>query len=105
MKEQKEGHQADQLMKLFQEVANHQPDSLEEEDLIEKDETEEQEEYIELDILNLPPRREVHGARKKPMSFSFTSPFVRLSLVIIVLLIVVFILYYFGALDFPFLPF
>ncbi len=54
-------HQADKLMELFQEVANHQPDDKEPME----DEEMKRDEYVELDVLNLPPRREVHGNKKR----------------------------------------
>lgn len=103
MKERNERHQADQLMKLFQEVANHQPEDYEEEEGIEEKVTEERsyDEYVELDLLNLPPRREVHGQRKVRYSLSFSSPFFRLFFIIILIVVIVFILYYVGVLQFP----
>lgn len=92
-------NQADNLMKLFQEVANHTP---EEEHIDELDEEQDEykaeylkDSYVELDLLNLPPRREVHGERKNRYSFSLMNPITRLLLVMLVVIVTIIILIYF----------
>lgn len=87
------GNQADKLMELFQEVANHNSDDFDEPSFEHEEKERTNEEYVELDILNLPPRREVHSNKKSKYSFSLTRPIVRLTFIII-LLIVVFVLFY-----------
>lgn len=85
-------HQADKLMELFQEVANHQPDDKEPME----DEEMKRDEYVELDVLNLPPRREVHGNKKGKYSFSLARPSVRLFVVIVFVIAILCLVYSFN---------
>jgi len=95
MSDQKEGHQADKLMELFREVANHNPEEMNEEEVIDfTEQVEEEADYVELDLLNLPPRREVHRKNKGRYSFSLAKPFTRLLIVIIILLLILSLTYY-----------
>src|SRR5690606_13467854 len=92
MNEHNRRHQADKLMELFQELANHQPDDkepMQEEEM-------KRHEYVELDVLNLPPRREVHGNKKGKYSFSLTRPSVRLFVVIVFVIAILCLVYYFN---------
>lgn len=88
--------QAAELRKLFDEVqgandlqAEKNQDSTEENDSVPVSEP-----TREIDILNLPPRKEVHSNTKKRTSFKISRPLVRLSTVIIVLAIIIFVAYY-----------
>lgn len=107
----KEHHQAEHLMKLFQEVANHNPDAEEDEDEtteIDEKEMDHQDEqinssnYVELDMLNLPPRREVHQKSKVRFYFSFTNPFTRLLFVVLLIVATLGLLLYFDFIQDPF---
>lgn len=106
MSKHNERNQADNLMKLFQEVANHSPDDpIEEQDELDFTErvTENKEQsYVELDLLNLPPRSEVHQKNKSRYSFTFINPFTRLLFVIIVVIGMIALLLYFDIIDEPF---
>lgn len=87
MSSPKNKNQAEKLMELFEEVANHNPKD-------EIDQKEQAEEYIELDLLNLPPRREVHASGKQRYSFRLKKPLIRF-IFIILLLIGIAVLFYF----------
>lgn len=47
-----------------------------------------------IDILNLPPRKEVHDNKKRRTRLKVSRPFARLSIVIILLIVVTFAVYY-----------
>lgn len=106
MSEHNERNQADNLMKLFQEVANHTPDDPVEEqeplDYTEQINEHKEQSYVELDLLNLPPRSEVHQKRKHRYSFTIINPFTRLLFVIILVIGVITLLLYFDLIDEPF---
>lgn len=53
----------------------------------------------ELDILNLPPRKEVHGGKKGKTRVKISQPFLRFMFVIIILLIVLTCVFYLWDLD------
>src|SRR5699024_8757538 len=95
-------------MKLFQEVANHTPEDDYEENEKNDDDREieeakeDAEAYVELDILNLPPRREVHGKSKSRFSFSLNSPINRLIFIVFIIVIVFALLIYFDVIKEPF---
>lgn len=88
------GHQADKLMELFQEVANHNLEDFDKPETEHEDPQTENEVYVELDILNLPPRREVHRIKKSKYSITFTWPVVRFVFVIIFLIAIVLLFYF-----------
>lgn len=94
MNGQNRGHQANKLMELFQEVANHNPDDIDQPDLNQHDSEKLHEEYIELDILNLPPRREVHGNKKRKYSFSLARPIIRLTFVFLIMIMILILFFY-----------
>lgn len=94
MSDRNERHQADKLMELFREVANHNPNELLEESHLSNDIEEKSDDYVELDILNLPPRREVHRKNKNRYSFSLAKPFTRLFIVVIILFIILLLTYF-----------
>lgn len=106
MSKHSERNQADNLMKLFQEVANHSPeDPIEEEDELDFSEQvidEKEQSYVELDLLNLPPRREVHEKSKSRYTFNLVNPFTRLLFVIIFVIGMIAVLLYFDLIDEPF---
>lgn len=106
MSKHHERNQADNLMKLFQEVANHTPDDPIEEDtpLETPEQTNGQDEqsYVELDLLNLPPRREVHQKSKARYSFTLINPFTRLLFVLLLVAVIIVALLYFDLIDEPF---
>ena len=106
MSEHNERNQADNLMKLFQEVANHTPDDPVEEqeplDYTEQINEHKEQSYVELDLLNLPPRREVHEKSKSRYTFNLVNPFTRLLFVIIFVIGMIAVLLYFDLIDEPF---
>ncbi|HZW68631.1 MAG TPA: hypothetical protein VFF20_08520 [Pseudogracilibacillus sp.] len=108
MGKENERNQADNLMKLFQEVANHTPEDDNEEvdsnDLDKEVEEvkEEAEVYVELDMLNLPPRREVHGKSKSRFSFTLNNPVNRLVFIVLIIVIIFAVLIYFDVIKEPF---
>lgn len=102
-KRNKEANQAEHLMQLFQEVANHSPDEASNgaKEVEKLADAPEDPSYIELDMLNLPPRREVHGKRKNRYAFSLNNPFSRLLIVIIFVIILISLILYFDLLNKP----
>lgn len=83
MSNELEKNQAEKLQQLFEEI-NNRP-------LQEKENTEKkvEEDFIEVDVLNLPPRKEVHTKPKTRLYFHFKRPYIRFLIVFI--LIIVFI--------------
>lgn len=88
MHEEQKDNQAKKLQQLFREV-NNQEASLEDEN------TYHNREFVEIDVLQLPPRSEVHQTSKWGIHFHITSPWVRFTFTICVLLAVIFIVYFF----------
>ncbi|ASK63315.1 hypothetical protein CFK37_14700 [Virgibacillus phasianinus] len=100
-----EEEQANDLHKLFNEIQgnenennrssdaenNGEPKKTEPTDRINKN----SEFTRDIDILNLPPRKEVHGNRKNHTRIKISKPFVRFSVVIILLILVFLVVYYF----------
>lgn len=83
--EQKEG-QAAKLQQLFSEV-NNQP-------IEEKKEKVTEEQLIEVDVLNLPPRSQVHQSTNMSLRLDINRPLWRFLTVIIVLLIIASLVYF-----------
>jgi hypothetical protein len=48
----------------------------------------------EINVLNLPPRKEVHGQKKKRAHIKLSKPFIRLAIVIVLVIIVLGILFF-----------
>lgn len=71
--------QTDHLKQLFNEVNSNHANPLK----ASKDEE------IKIDILNLPPRNEVHKNNKNGMRMTISKPFLRLSFVITVLIVLI----------------
>ena len=84
--------QAAELRKLLDEVQQGERDIQEGGKIPQPDEQTEQERAI--DILNLPPRKEVHGNKKKNTHIKISVPLLRLLAVIVILLIIVIGAYY-----------
>ncbi|MEI3604711.1 hypothetical protein SPD48_03315 [Pseudogracilibacillus sp. SE30717A] len=83
-----EENQAEKLQQLFAEVTNQPIDQQESKD------EETSNDYIEVDVLNLPPRSEVHTKPKQKVNVSFNSPLMRLFSVLILLIIIVTLIYF-----------
>ena len=87
-------NQADELKKIFQEVEQH-------ENKIQEpvEEQTDEEPRPKIDVLNLPPRKEVHRTQSKGFRIKFSKPFGRLLFAIIILLTIVIIILYFWQDD------
>lgn len=77
--------QAKELQQLFAEIANDQTE--------EEKSGSEQEELVEIDVLNLPPRSEVHVSPERRLTLNFKKPYVRFTVVILLLLVLIAIIY------------
>jgi len=86
MRDEHKDNQATKLEQLFLEVSNPE---LSEENIAEN----EDDELIEVDVLQLPPRSEVHKSNKSNVHLSFHAPIWRLVLVIIFIIAVAWLLY------------
>ena len=84
--EEKEDQTA-KLQQLFLEVNNHEID--------EKKEKVTEEDLIEVDVLNLPPRSEVHSATNIRFHIDFKRPIWRFIAIIVLLVIIGCIVYFF----------
>lgn len=85
---QDENSQAAKLQQLFSEVTERERE-LENvilEDVAEVDR--------QIDILNLPPRSEVHTASRNKVKVTFNWPFIRLFIIMIILIVIVVSAYY-----------
>jgi len=92
MNEQEKHHQAKELEKIFQEVREHEatlhhPHSV---DIISENDIEQP----KIDVLNLPPRREVHKAHEKGLKIKLSKSFWRLIIVLIIILIIAVLVIY-----------
>lgn len=93
MNEQKRHHKAKQLEKVFQKVREHEA-KMHHPQVTHLEQSGEHLDQPKVDVLNLPPRREVHQAHEKGLKIKFSQPFWRLLIVLILLLIVTsFIIY------------
>jgi hypothetical protein len=95
--------QAKELRELLQEVNNHNVEENkhskdDEQNLFIDDEAINQEEYEvkTMDVLNLPPRKEVHSQKKNRTQFKLSRPFIRLTIVAVLLLMVIGLLLFYG---------
>lgn len=82
--------QADQLKRIFAEVEQHEDDSNNnlKQQLIEVN-RESNPPTPKIDVLNLPPRRDIHSNEKSRARLKIRLPFLRLVLVILFMIIVV----------------
>jgi len=83
MEKEAHKHQADHLQQLFQEIRQHEMQSVDESDQQMLDEPTEQ-----INVLNLPPRKDVHREHKKRTKLKLSQPIKRLLLVIFILALV-----------------
>lgn len=86
MRDEHKDNQAAKLEQLFLEVSNPELDK-------KKLEEKEPDELVEVDVLQLPPRSEVHKTSKSSLHLSFHAPVWRFVLVIIFLVAVAWLLY------------
>src|SRR5690625_7523927 len=84
----------DDLKTLLDEVSKVENKETDEE----VEEPEEPEEPV-IDILNLPPRTDVHKSNTKSIKLKFKSPIVRFITVLLIIAIIVFLAYYYLAYD------
>jgi len=92
MKVDHEENQAEKLQQLFAEVTNQQREEETKQKENETDKTATN--YIEVDVLSLPPRSVVHQRPKRKLYIRLKSPFSRLLFVSVLLLIIIGIIYY-----------
>lgn len=99
--------QATELRKLFNEVQGNGTNDLQTDkktELTENGSVVLNESARDIDILNLPPRKEVHSNKKKRTRVKVNRPFARLSAVIIILIIIVIAVYYLWSAELIELP-
>lgn len=89
MSDHQKKDQADKLQQLFAEVNNQ------EQDHDSAVTSSEEKEFIEVDVLQLPPRSEVHQTSKWKLHINFRSPWLRFTSTLVLLAIVLFCMYYF----------
>ena len=88
MHEEQRENQAEKLQQLFREVNN--PETADH-----KYKEESTPEFVEVDVLQLPPRSEVHQTAKWSTHINLRSPWVRFSFIVIVLLVILLVVYFF----------
>jgi len=91
--------QSDELKKLVEQVEKGDPAP----ETKSVDQTTEQAATIEIDVLNLPPRKEIHDSKRRT-HVKISAPFIRLLIVILIIVVVMGGLYYMweaDMLDFP----
>src|SRR5690625_2752379 len=86
MSNEEKDDQADKLERLFQEINNKQTD-------VTKEKVTE-ENLIEVDVLNLPPRSEIHQKTNMRFHIDIHRPFWRFFFVVILLLVIISIVYF-----------
>jgi len=94
-----ESNQAEKLQQLFTEITKQEKITKQEENdvFIEESMT-----YKEIDVLNLPPRSEVHKKSKWRFNIRFHAPIVRFSffVLIFILILAIVLFFYFDKLPF-----
>lgn len=97
-KHTKQDDQAAELRKLFNEVQGISTNDLKEEQKPEAETKIESNESFEsnrkIDILDLPPRKEVHSNSKNRTKLKMSRPFLRFSIFILILILVIFAVFY-----------
>lgn len=83
-----EENQAEKLSQLFADVVNQSEENKANET---KDTADD---FVEVDVLNLPPRSEVHKTPKRKLYIHLGSPFTRLLTVLVILVIIIGIIYF-----------
>lgn len=94
-----ESNQAEKLQQLFTEITDQEKIMKQEENDIYVEETVT---YKEIDVLNLPPRSEVHKKSKWHFKVRFSAPIVRFSffVLIVILIIAIVLSFYFDEIPF-----
>jgi hypothetical protein len=87
----KERDQAEELRRLVYDVQSNQGENME----VDRPDNDLETEEREIDILNLPPRKEVHGKNQHRVKLKTSNSLKRFLLVIIILMIVLGTIYYF----------
>jgi len=85
--EDQKNTQAEKLQQLFREVNNQEMAD-------KQTEKESTTEFVEVDVLQLPPRSEVHQTSKWSTHINISSPWVRFSFIVFLLLVILFIAYF-----------
>ncbi|WP_077326738.1 hypothetical protein [Virgibacillus siamensis] len=93
---EKEDEQAKELKRLFNEVQNGESKAEKTDEVRPVRETGE---VREIDILNLPPRKEVHSNTKHRTTFKINGALLRLIIVILLLILVIAGMYYMWGND------
>lgn len=88
MRNEIENSQAEKLQQLFDEINNRPIEKKE------RKENKKEEEYIEVDVLNLPPRKEVHTNPRTRLHFPFKKPIIRISIVCIFVIAILITLFF-----------
>jgi hypothetical protein len=99
-----DNNQGKELRELLQEVNNNNVDeNVTNESLDDQQNFMEDKKVIQtesedktLDVLNLPPRKVTHSHKKKRTHLKLSRPFIRLTLVVVLLLIVIGLLFFYG---------
>lgn len=91
--------QTDELKKLVDQVEKREDQSQPMKTSYLNEETTEIAATKEIDILNLPPRNEVHGNKKKHIHIKISAPLIRLLIVTLIILVVLGGLYYGWGID------
>lgn len=95
MEQKAHKHQADELKKLFQDVQQHEIDDHQ----MDEEQTT-REALPKIDVLNLPPRKDVHRSHKSRVKLKFSKPFRRLMFVVLILIIMIIVVLYYSDTSF-----
>lgn len=88
MRDDHKKNQAIKLQQLFQEVNNNEENGKDKTDLHSESE------FVEIDVLQLPPRSEVHRKSKWRIRLNLRSPIIRFIVVLLVIFGILGLLYY-----------
>jgi hypothetical protein len=83
--------QAKELRSILNELHSQSDDNSDE-----RIEVEHEDEQKEINVLDLPPRKEVHGQKKRRAHVKLSKPLIRLVVVAVLLIIILIMLLYFG---------
>lgn len=87
--EEKENNQAQKLQELFSEITNESETSAEQQEF--KSDTRI---YDNIDILNLPPRKEIHQRPKSKIYIRFHSPIFRFLFFLFIIILILLAIYF-----------
>lgn len=79
--------QADRLQQLFSEISQNEPDEEASEAEVVEEQTENAEKNI--DILNLPPRSDVHISKGRWIKITFRRPLIRFLFITLILILII----------------